>query len=200
MGVVLAAGSALAWWREQAGSLQSFDDLVDQAAGTPAGADGLTFLPYLTGNRTPYADANARGAFIGLHAGHTRAHMTRAVIEGVTFSLYDSYQLILAQTQAPTELIGTSGGMGSAIWRQMVADVFGVPLTPVESSGSPYGAAILAACAAGQFNRPSEVAAEWVTRGESVTPNRALSGAYQGAYSRFNELYGQLQGHFSSHS
>lgn len=200
MGVVLAAGSALAWWREQICGTKSFDELVTEATETSPGSDGLTFLPYITGNRTPHANADARGAFIGLHAGHTRAHMTRSVIEGVTFSLFDSYQLILAQTETPTELIGTSGGMRSTFWQQMVADVFDVPLTPVESSGSPYGAAILAACAAGQFNRPSEVTAKWVTRGETGTPNRAHSDAYQSAYGRFNELYSQLQGHFAPRS
>ena len=197
MGVVLAAGSALAWWRDQAGSGQSFDELVAQAAETTPGADGLTFLPYLTGNRTPHANASARGAFVGLHAGHTRAHMTRAVIEGVTFSLYDSYRLILDQTKAPTELIGTSGGMKSAFWQQMVADVFEVPLTPVKSSGSPYGAAILAACAAGRFDRPSEVAPEWVTRGKTVNPDPSHADAYKEAYGRFDELYRHLGNFFS---
>jgi xylulokinase len=200
MGVVLAAGSALAWWRDQVGVEQSFNDLVAEAAETLPGADGLTFLPYLTGNRTPYADASARGAFVGLHARHARAHMTRAVMEGVTFSLYDSYRLILEQSQAPSELIGTSGGMRSAFWQQMVADVFGVPLTPVESSGSPYGAAILAACAAGQFDRPSEAAAQWVTRAKTVKPNSMQAGAYRDAYGRFNELYPHLTRFFSSSS
>ena len=200
MGVVLAAGSALAWWRDQTGGGQSFDELVVGAAETAPGADDLTFLPYLTGNRTPHANASARGAFVGLHAGHTRAHMTRAVIEGVTFSLHDSYQLILAQTEAPTELIGTSGGMRSAFWQQMVADVFGVPLTPVKSSGSPYGAAILAACAAGKFDRPSEVAPQWVTRGKTADPIPAHADAYRDAYGRFNELYNHLGSFFSDGS
>lgn len=197
MGVVLAAGSALAWWRDQAGSGQSFDELIAGAAETAPGADGLTFLPYLTGNRTPHANASARGAFVGLHAGHTGAHMTRAVIEGVTFSLYDSYQLVLDQTPAPTELIGTSGGMRSVFWQQMVADVFEVPLTPVKSSGSPYGAAILAACAAGRFDRPSEVAPEWVTRGKTVNPDPSHADAYSEAYGRFDELYHHLGNFFS---
>ncbi|NQW18311.1 MAG: xylulokinase [Chloroflexi bacterium] len=197
MGVVLAAGSALAWWRDQAGNGRSFDALITEAAETQPGADGLTFLPYLTGNRTPHADANARGAFIGLHAGHSRAHMTRAVVEGVTFSLYDSYKLILEQTQAPTELIGTSGGMRSAFWQQMVADVFGVPLTPVESSGSPYGAAILAACAFGQFNRPSETAAQWVKRTKTLEPNSTDTASYRDAHGRFGDLYQGLRDHFS---
>ena len=121
------------------------------------GADGLTFLPYLTGERTPHADSNARGVFVGIHAGHERGHLVRAVMEGVTFALRDSLELMRNLDVGAQEAVAVGGGARSEMWRQMQADVFGLPVITVgPSGGAPYGAAVLAAVGAGEFDSVEE--------------------------------------------
>ena len=133
MGVVLSTGAALDWWRKSSGSA-SFDELVAEAANTVPGSGGVTFLPYLTGERTPHADANARGVFFGMHGGTERAHMTRAVMEGVSFALRDSLELMTDLDVYPAEAVAVGGGAGSAMWLQMLSDVANLPLRTVGPS------------------------------------------------------------------
>src|SRR5207247_4689620 len=124
--------------------------LVAEAAMIPAGADGVTFLPYLQGERTPHRDASLRAAFTGLSLAHSRAHMTRAVLEGVCFALRDSLGILTELGLAPAFLLLTGGGAKSAFIRQLQADVFGLPVTTVNrEEGGCYGAALLAAVGAG---------------------------------------------------
>ena len=156
MGVVLSAGAALTWFRgalsAPGATLPTYDELIEDASRAPPGAEGLTFLPYLTGERTPHADSNARGVFAGLHTGHGRGHLVRAVMEGVVFALRDSLELMRRLGVHADEAVAVGGGARSPFWRQMQADVLGVPVVTVApSGGAPYGAAILAAVGSGRF-------------------------------------------------
>ena len=156
MGVVLSAGAALDWFRRALsgpnGTPPAYDELTAEAAAVPPGADGLTFLPYLTGERTPHADSNARGVFAGMHTGHHRGHLARAVMEGVVFALRDSLELMRRLRVAATEAVAVGGGARSPFWRRMQADVLGVPVVTVgPQGGAPYGAAILAAVGSSGF-------------------------------------------------
>ena len=139
MGVVLSAGAALAWFRRAmsgpSGTPPSYDELIAEAAGISPGADGLTFFPYLTGERTPHADSNARGVFAGMHMGHERGHLVRAVLEGVAFALRDSLELMRRLNVDAHETVAVGGGARSALWRQILADVFGVPMVTMAPSG-----------------------------------------------------------------
>src|SRR5438128_5040983 len=157
MGVVLSAGGAFAWYRDQlARDLTDLDQrdarLVEEAASVPAGADGVTFLPYLQGERTPHRDASLRAAFVGLSLAHSRAHLTRAVLEGVCFALRDSVAILQELGLAPSYLLLTGGGAKSEFIRRLQADIFGLPVTTVNREEGPaYGAALLAAVGAGAF-------------------------------------------------
>jgi xylulokinase len=200
MGVSLSSGSALAWWRSHFANEPgvSFDSLVDKAAKGSPGSDGLTFLPYLTGERTPHADANARGVFYGLHAGHTRADMTRAVMEGVTFALQDSHVVMKELGAASERVVMAGGGARSPLWRQMLADVFRAPVyTVVGGGGAPYGAAILGACAGGRFDNPALGAGEWVRLEPRADSNDDAAAAYEAAYERYAALYPLLKERFA---
>ncbi|MGH7670102.1 MAG: FGGY-family carbohydrate kinase, partial [Gemmatimonadaceae bacterium] len=173
IGVVLSAGSAFAWFRDQfARGYASSDDanqaLRDEAATIAPGAEGVTFLPYLQGERTPHRDASLRGALLGLSLAHTRAHVTRAVLEGVCFALRDSLE-ILRELGLPTgELLLTGGGARHALLRQLQADVFGVPVVTVNrEEGSAYGAALLAAVGVGAYADLDAAAGATIARREA---------------------------------
>ncbi|NQW20591.1 MAG: xylulokinase [Chloroflexi bacterium] len=184
MGVVLAAGAALDWWRSSSGYV-GFSELIDEASHAEAGSNGVTFLPYLTGERTPHADANARGVFFGMHGGTRRGHMTRSVMEGVSFALKDSLELISVLKVNPSEAIAVGGGAGSATWLQMLSDIVDLPLRTVgPSEGAPLGAAMLAAVGAGAFESVIDAGTAWLTDLVSVTPNVSVRGAYDDAYGR----------------
>ena len=202
MGVALSAGAALGWYRQTlagpGGSLPEYEELIAEAAATDPGANGLTFLPYLTGERTPHADSNARGAFSGLNAAHRRGHLTRAIMEGVTFALRDSLELMRKLGVDATEIVAVGGGARSDVWRQMQADVLAVPVVRVgPSGGAPYGAAILAAVGAGRFASVPEACDSWLNLIDRVEPRSDLAESYDRAYSRFRQLYPRLKRHFA---
>src|SRR5215217_540501 len=142
MGVMLSAAGSLQWYRDTLAPEVSFDDLVKEAETIPAGSEGLQFLPYLTGERTPYPDPLARGAFIGLTIRHSRAHMTRAVLEGVAFGLRDSMELIRNAGLGEIRQVRISGGGArSPLWRHILADVMDTELVTVNTTeGAAYGA------------------------------------------------------------
>ena len=202
MGVALSAGAALGWYRQTlagpGGSLPEYEELIAEAAATDPGANGLTFLPYLTGERTPHADSNARGAFSGLNAAHRRGHLTRAIMEGVTFALRDSLELMRKLGVDATEIVAVGGGARSDVWRQMQADVLAVPVVRVgPSGGAPYGAAILAAVGAGRFASVPEACDSWLNLIDRVEPRPELAESYDRAYTRFRQLYPRLKRHFA---
>lgn len=197
MGVVLSAGGAFAWYRDQfARELMATGDadsrLDAEAATAPRGADGVTFLPYLQGERTPHRDASARGAFLGLSLAHTRAHLTRAVVEGVCFALRDSLEVLRELGIVPDHLLVTGGGAHSAFLRTLQAEVFGKPVATVSREEGPaYGAALLAAVGAGAFSDLESAAKATFNRSALERPAAGAHEAYEEAYQRFRAAYGQ---------
>src|SRR2546427_9060480 len=195
MGVVLSAGGAFAWYRNQcARDLMHADQpdarLVEEAAAIPAGADGVTFLPYLQGERTPHRDAAMRGAFVGLSLAHSRAHLTRAVLEGVCFALRDSVSILQELGLAPSHLLLTGGGARNPLIRRLQADVFGLPVSTVDREEGPaYGAALLAAVGAGAFPDLAAAVRHTLTRAPPAHPDPQAHRAYQALYDRFRASY-----------
>jgi xylulokinase len=195
MGVVLSAGGAFAWYRDQLAreltASPGADAKLDaEAASVPPGADGVTFLPYLQGERTPHRDASARAAFLGLTLAHSRAHMTRAVLEGIAFALRDSLSILQELGLSPTQLLLTGGGAKSSFIRQLQADVYGVPVTTVNREEGPaYGAALLGAVGVGGFPDLAAAARATLTRGAAEQPDSRAHRDYQTAYDRFRASY-----------
>ncbi|MEE8143583.1 MAG: xylulokinase [Planctomycetota bacterium] len=193
MGVALCAGGSLHWYRESFGG-GSYAELMEEAARAPAGSEGLLFLPYLTGERTPHADADARGAFVGLTLRHQRAHLTRAILEGVCYSLRDSLELMLELGLKPRELRASGGGAKSPLWRQILADVCNTPIATLSlSDGAAFGAALLAGVGTGAFPNLAEACqtAVQVTGTHHPGPE---SRRYQTDYPTFRALYPALRG------
>jgi xylulokinase len=201
MGVMLSAAGSLRWFRDAFAPGVAFDELVGEAVEAPPGSDGLLFLPYLTGERTPHPDPLARGAFVGLTVHHARAHLTRAVLEGVAFGLRDSLELIRAMGLAPsTEIRATGGGVRSELWRRILADVLGARIvTTATVEGAAQGAATLAAVGAGWFASVEEACRTVVRIGEPTEPS-PVDGSYEGPYARYRELYPALAPTFHASS
>ena len=172
MTVMLSAAGSLRWFRDALAPSVEFAELVAQAAEVPAGSDGLLFLPYLTGERSPHADPLARGAFVGLTAAHDRRHLTRAVLEGVAFGLRDGLdQMIVAGTPAPAQVRASGGGTASPLWRQILADVLRAEVAIVSTTeGAAYGAGLLAAVGAGWFPTVEVAATTFVTATRVAVP------------------------------
>lgn len=193
MGVMLSAAGSLQWYRDAIADHMSFDDLLAEAQTAPAGSDGLIFLPYLTGERTPHPDPDARGGFIGLTSRHTRAHMTRAVLEGVAYGLKDSFTLI-AQAGLPTNYTVriSGGGAKSPFWQQIIADIFDAPLLNVNTpEAGAFGAALLATVGTGTFDSVQAACDLTITTGTSVEPSGGQS-VYQEGYAMYRKLYPAL--------
>jgi len=189
MGVTLAAGGSLRWWRDLTGNA-TYDELTKRAEETAPGAEGLVFLPYLTGERTPHLDPNARGAFVGLTSRHGLGHLTRAVMEGVAFSLRDSLEIITALGADPEQIRATGGGAKSRFWRQLLADVLGRPIVRTAADEGPaYGAALLAGVAAGVFGSVEEACAGITLRGDVNEPNDDRHRRYSEYYAIYKDLY-----------
>ena len=193
MGVMLSAAGSLRWFRDAVAPGVDFGALVAEAEPVAAGSDGLLFLPYLTGERTPHADPLARGAFVGLTVDHGRSHLVRAVLEGVAFGLRDSFDLMRsAGVPVPTAVRATGGGSRSPLWRQILADVLEVPVaTTSTSEGAAQGAAMLAAVGTGRYASVDEACRALVVAGEPVEPSGAV-GVYRDAHARYRELYPAL--------
>jgi xylulokinase len=189
MSVMLSAAGSLRWFRDTVAPGEPFGDLVDASAGVGPGADGLLFLPYLSGERSPHPDPRARGAFVGLTLAHDRRHLTRAVIEGVAFGLRDGLDLMVsAGMAAPTQIRASGGGTANALWRQVLADVLDAEIATVTTTeGAAYGAAVLAAVGSGWF--PSvEAAADALVR---ATPT-AAPGPDVARYAELHAVYREL--------
>src|SRR4029077_11758724 len=189
MGVTLAAGGALRWWRDLL-DRASYDELGDLASQAPSGSEGLLFLPYLTGERTPHLDPQARGAFFGLTSRHQASHMTRAVMEGVAFSLRDSLEIMLELGTNPAEIRATGGGARSQFWRQLLADVFGRPIVRTQvDEGPAYGAALLAGVSAGVFENVDDARSRVSLHPGACEPRAAQVRLYEDYYAAYHELY-----------
>jgi xylulokinase len=195
MGVMLSAAGSLQWYRDTLASNMDFDELLKEAEAVPAGCEGLQFLPYLSGERTPYPDPLARGAFIGLTLRHSRAHMTRAVLEGVSFGLKDSFTLIQkAGLGKITQVRASGGGTKSALWRQILASVLEAELVTVNTTeGAAFGAALLAGVGAGAWKDVPSACAAAVKLTGSTSPEPVQVEAYRKAYPLYRILYPALK-------
>jgi xylulokinase len=201
MGVTQGAGLSLRWFRDQFGPLENegdpYESLTNEAARVSPGADGLLWAPYLMGERTPHLDPNARAALVGLTASHTRSHIVRAILEGVAFSLRDSFE-IFKEMQVP---IGTvrlgGGGARSPLWRQIQADIYGREVeTVVAEEGAAYGVAILAGVSAGAWPSVDAACDAVVKTKDKVSPETSSVEFLDRQYQNYRALYPALRSIF----
>jgi len=208
MGVMLSAAGSLRWYRDALGDSErmqaeetgrdAYDLLTEAAAEIPPGCEGLLFLPYLTGERTPYPDPNARGVFFGLTLRHGKAHMTRAVLEGVTYGLRDSLELMRALGLSIQQVRASGGGARSPLWRHMLADVFDTQIVTVKvTEGAAYGAALLAGVGAGVYTDVGEACETAVQVTGCTEPGPHIS-VYADYYPRYQALYPALASEFQA--
>ena len=205
MGVILAAGGSLGWFRDRIVAVEAdllaakgqdpFAALMDGAAAVPPGADGLLFLPYLAGERSPHMDPHARGAWVGLSLAHDQRHLVRALIEGVGFAFTDCLERMRALGFEPESVALTGGGAGSALWREILAAQLRAPLTSVTAADGPaLGAAILAQVGAGlHADLPAAVAAAVPPAPPAAAGDPALVERYRSQYRRYVALYPALK-------
>jgi xylulokinase len=204
MGVTLSAGGSFRWFRDALGlaekniarltGVDPYVVLTAEAEQAPAGCEGLFFLPYLTGERTPYADANARGGFIGLTVRHDKRHMVRAVLEGVGYSLRDSIELFRDLAIPIQQVRAVGGGARSAAWRQILADIFGTELVTINVTDSTaYGAALLAGVGSGVYASVPEACAQTIRIVDRTDPTPASEKVYDEAYPIYRSLYHALK-------
>ena len=207
MGVVLSAGGSLQWYRNQfaqdevaAARRQKVDPyelLTKQASEAPPGSEGLFFLPYLTGERTPHADPFARGAWVGLSLRHGRPHVVRSILEGATYALRDSLEIIKQMHVPVKEVRLSGGGARSRLWRQLQADVYGVKAVTTNSfEGPAYGVALLAAAGTGAYGSIVEACQATIKVGETTTPNAKSRRVYDASYPVYQKLYWSLKDDF----
>jgi xylulokinase len=199
MGVTQAAGFSLRWFRDQFGvggdaSRDPYDRLMDEAGKAPAGSDGVLWAPYLMGERTPHLDPNARGALVGLTATHTRGHVVRAILEGVAYSLRDTLT-IFSDLKLPIESIRLGGGGArGGLWRQVQADVYGMPVDIVEAEEGPaYGAALLAGVGIGVWKTVDQACETAVRVATRVPANSASVAVMNKQYAAYRKLYPALR-------
>ena len=196
-GVTQAAGLSFRWFRENFAENESYDKLVEAAAKISVGADGLLWTPYLMGERTPHVDPHVRASLIGLTASHTKAHVVRAILEGVAFSLRDSIE-IFKSLNIPIETIKLGGGGArSALWRQIQANVYGQNVEIVEADeGAAYGAALLAGVGAGRWNTVDEACADTIRTAQKIEPNEKSVEILNRRYRAYQTIYPSLRSIF----
>jgi xylulokinase len=200
MGVMLSAAGSLQWYRDCLASDRSFEELVNEASSIPAGSEGLIFLPYLSGERTPHPDPLARGAFIGLTMRHGRANLTRAVLEGVAFGLKDMFELMKGVGLGPIEQVRVSGGGAkSSLWRQILADVLEAELVTTNTTeGAAYGAALLAGIGAGVWLDADTACAQTIVTSDRISPVAENIHRYRSLYQQYKTLYPTLKATFDA--
>ena len=204
MGVTQAAGLSLRWFRDQFGAgpddgRDPYERLTQEASTVPAGADGLLWTPYLMGERTPHLDANARGALVGLTASHTRAHVIRAILEGVAFSLWDTFTIFKEMGVPVRNIRLGGGGARSAVWRQIQADVYGQQTEIVEAEeGAAYGAAILAGVGAKVWPSVDEACRAVVRVATRISPDQDRVATMNAVYAAYRRVYPATKSIFDS--
>lgn len=198
MGVMLSAAGSLQWFHDSLAPELSFDGLLKEAEKVPAGSEGLYFLPYLSGERTPHPDPDARGAFIGLTLRHHRGHMTRAILEGVGYGLKDGFKLIQdAGVGAVKQIRASGGGTKGALWRQILASILGNDLVTINTTeGAAFGAALLAGVGAGAWPDVQSACRETIKVTAQTPPDTEMANVYAKSYSLFTSLYLTLKDRF----
>jgi xylulokinase len=197
MGVMLSAGGSLRWLRDSIrheswfrGNRDPYDVMSEEAATVPVGAEGLIFLPYLTGERTPHADPHARGAFIGLTVRHQPPHLIRAVMEGVAMGLRDSLELIRGIGLPVAEIRASGGGARSLLWRQILADLFRADVATVSTTeGAAFGAALLAGVGCDVFAGVERACDATIAVTDRATPEPKRMQIYERVYEVYRDLY-----------
>jgi xylulokinase len=209
MGVNLSAGGSLQWFRNELCKADTaeakrkktevYDVLSKEAAAVRAGCQGLFFLPYLSGERTPHADPDARGCFIGLTLAHTRGHLIRAIMEGVVYSMRDSLEIIEGLGVPVRQIRASGGGSRSPLWRQIQADAFGRKVVTINSEeGAAYGVALLAAVGAGVFKNVQEACAATIRAVRQTGVRRQPKLYYDRAFPVYQQLYRSLKNDFKT--
>jgi xylulokinase len=200
MGVMLSAAGSLRWYRDTLAPGVGYDELLAPAKDVHPASDGLLFLPYLTGERTPHPDPTARGAFVGLTVRHKREHMTRAVLEGVSFGLRDSFELMKETGLEAVEQVRLSGGGArSALWRGILANVLNTELVTVNTTeGAAFGAALLAGVGAGHWPDVQEATDATVRITGTSEIDSVAAGVYERHYQEYRRLYPALRSIFAS--
>src|SRR5580693_4949432 len=194
MGVTQGAGLSLQWFRNQLAPGTDYDTLTAEAATAPAGSEGLYWLPYLMGERTPHLDATARGGWIGLTARHTRADLIRSLLEGVSYSQKDCLDIIEQMGVSIRSVRASGGGARSPFWRQMLADVFGKRVVTLQTQeGSAYGAALLALVGTGVYASVPEVSKAVIREVDSISPQPEAAQVYAAGHPIYKSLYPALQ-------
>ncbi|MEW4456283.1 xylulokinase [Bremerella sp. JC817] len=205
MGVTLCAAGTLEWFVQKLcsdmkgpkGKVDPYATLMKEAASVPAGSEGLMVLPYLAGERTPHADPDARGCFIGVTLKHERAHVTRAIMEGVTYSLRESLEVLNEMNIPVRQVRAGGGGAKSPLWRQMQSDVFGKKVVTLNAEQGPaYGVALLAATGAGAYKNIQEACAATIREVSETTPDRTAKKYYDRAFPVYQDLYRSLKDDF----
>ncbi|HUG90198.1 MAG TPA: FGGY-family carbohydrate kinase, partial [Planctomycetaceae bacterium] len=207
MGCVLSAGGSLQWYRNHLGEqeiaaarrqkVDPYELLTAQAAQAPPGSEGLFFLPYLTGERTPHADPCARGAWIGLSLRHGRPHLVRSVMEGATYAMRDCLEIIDGMNIPIRETRLSGGGARSAFWRQLQADIYGRKVVTINAAEGPaYGVALLAAAGTGAYKDVVEACGATIRVTGSTSPDAKARRVYSQAYPIYGKLYRSLKDDF----
>lgn len=209
MGVVLSAGGSLQWYRNQLGAeflkeakkkkVDPYELITALAAEAPAGAEGLYFLPYLTGERTPHADPDARAAWIGLSLRHGQSHLIRSVMEGATYAMRDCLEIIEGMNVPVKEIRVSGGGARSEFWRQMQADIYGKPVVTINAEEGPaYGVALLAAAGTGAYKDVVEACSQTIRVVSKTKTVAKTKKAYNNAYPVYGQLYRSLKDDFKT--
>lgn len=207
MGVILSAGGCLQWFRNRlcqkeaeaakSAGLEIYDLLAEEAAVIEPGCEGLFFLPYLSGERTPHANPDARACFVGLTLAHGRGHMIRAIMEGVTYAMRDSLAIIRDLGVPVRQIRASGGGSRSALWRQIQADVFGQKVATLNAEeGAAYGVALLAAVGAGAFKNIQEACAATIRVVAQTPSQRRATAYYDRGFAEYQQLYRSLEKDF----
>lgn len=195
MGVTLAAGYSLGWFRSTFAKGESYDSMLQGVEDIPPGAGGLLFTPYLVGERTPHADSVIRGSFVGIDGSHKREHFARAVMEGITFSLNESVDLFRAAGKSVDTIVSIGGGAKNPGWLQMQADIFRANVVALENEQGPgLGAAMLAAVGSGWFPTLDACAQVFVKRAHHYTPNEKSSERYGQLFRIYQQVYDRTKG------
>jgi len=208
MGVMLSAGGSFRWFRDVLGQeevaeaerrgVDPYQVLTERASKAPIGSEGLVFLPYLAGERAPYPDPNARGVFVGLSLRHGKDHLVRAVLEGVAFGLRDSLEIMRDLGLPIRQIRASGGGARSPLWRQILADVFGLPVVTTNAEEGPaYGVALLAAVGTGTFPSVPEACRSAIKVVSQTDPDPEAVRLYEEYYGVYRSLYPTLKGTFA---